>query len=339
MPKKLRKVEASLDDEIIKLTHENDFIRLWKGFRWMTISKTKSVLENASDIYNRFNRTYHLNAIFGKKVIMKFLQAVVEEGKEYERLATIRKTKPSIFTTDEWGGWGKQRSTSGKDIAQIYLKDKDKIVEDLEKYKASTEKYAQLGVAHKRGYLLHGKPGNGKSSLIYAIAKYLKYDIYSFDLSNMSSNNFSKAMRNIPDYSVIVFEDFDSFFKGREPQGELKITFSTILNSLSGVADKDNCIFIITTNHGETLDPALIRPGRCDMQFEIQNPTKEIQEEFLSEVYDTPVKLEKFVDLSFSKLQGLAIANIEDLDTCLQQLYNYTEDVTEQEYTYTLIKN
>jgi chaperone BCS1 len=66
-----------------------------------------------------------------------------------------------------------------------------------------------------------------------------------------------------------LVEDIDSYFNGREPvSGQVKITFSGLLNAIDGAAACEGRVLFLTTNHRETLDPALIRPGRVDFEME-----------------------------------------------------------------------
>jgi chaperone BCS1 len=74
-------------------------------------------------------------------------------------------------------------------------------------------------------------------------------------------------MADAPERSIILLEDVDAMFIDRTSVQKKKkgVTFSGFLNALDGVRSKDGTILIMTTNHREKLDPALIRPGRCDL--------------------------------------------------------------------------
>ncbi|PWA72727.1 AAA-ATPase [Artemisia annua] len=107
--------------------------------------------------------------------------------------------------------------------------------------------YKKVGKAWKRGYLLYGPPGTGKSSLIAAMANYLKFDIYELQLMNVHG-----------DASLREF------------------SLSGLLNFIDGLWScyGDERIIIFTTNHKERLDPALLRPGRMDRFEEISDLIK-----------------------------------------------------------------
>lgn len=131
------------------------------------------------------------------------------------------------------------------------------------------EWYKRHGIPFKRGYLLHGPPGTGKTSTINVIASHLKRNIYRINLvaPKLSDNSLLVAMNEVPRESVIVMEDIDALFnKFREKNEEFCVTFSGILNALDGIGDGSRgIIFIYTSNHPERLDPALRRYGRIDV--------------------------------------------------------------------------
>ncbi|KAL9418146.1 hypothetical protein AB3S75_041045 [Citrus x aurantiifolia] len=166
---------------------------------------------------------------------------------------------------------------------------KKTIMDDLERFLQRKDFYRRVGKAWKRGYLLFGPPGTGKSSLIAAMANYLKFDIYDLELSNLRGNN---DLRHIliatENKSILVVEDIDccidrqdrlSRARATNPgvlipgyeqqQNQYVITLSGLLNFIDGLWSScgDERIIIFTTNHKDRLDPALLRPGRMDVHI------------------------------------------------------------------------
>ena len=87
---------------------------------------------------------------------------------------------------------------------------KQNIVDDLNRFLKRKEFYKRVGKPWKRGYLLYGPPGTGKSSLIAAIANYLKFNVYDLELSSIRSNDhLMELMRGTSTRSIIVIEDID----------------------------------------------------------------------------------------------------------------------------------
>ena len=165
---------------------------------------------------------------------------------------------------------------------------KREIMEDLKDFTECRSFYQRTGRAWKRGYLLHGPPGTGKSSMIAAMANYLGYDIYDLELTEVKSNSeLRKLLMKTSSKSIIVIEDIDCSInltnrgkKFNEPEMALTgsglgdesvngdtITLSGLLNFTDGLWSccGSERIFVFTTNHIEKLDPALLRSGRMDM--------------------------------------------------------------------------
>jgi mitochondrial chaperone BCS1 len=143
----------------------------------------------------------------------------------------------------------------------------DDLFQDLDKFLASRELYRQRGIPWRRGYLFYGPPGTGKTSLVQAIASQYDRQLVSLTLTDMDDSALLRAWSEISSNCVIALEDVDSVFEGRKSLG--KLSFSALLNSLDGAGAVEGSIAILTTNHRERLDPALIRPGRCDREWEL----------------------------------------------------------------------
>jgi len=163
--------------------------------------------------------------------------------------------------------------------------------DDLNKFINDKDKYYKKGIPYKRGYLLHGEPGCGKTSLIKAVAHDLNLPIFMLDLSALLDNSELMAAMNELNYHInsdepylLVFEDLDrtKIFKymtndryyGYEDDGTNTnhgITQDCILNILDGIDECHGRITIITTNDVIKVKKfkSLIRPGRIDISINI----------------------------------------------------------------------
>ncbi|KAL3621441.1 hypothetical protein CASFOL_036353 [Castilleja foliolosa] len=84
------------------------------------------------------------------------------------------------------------------------------VIEDLDRFLRRKEYYKKVGKAWKRGYLLYGPPGTGKSSLVAAMANYLRFDVYDLELSSIYSNSeLRRTLLCTNNKSIIVIEDID----------------------------------------------------------------------------------------------------------------------------------
>ncbi|CAM0876949.1 unnamed protein product [Alopecurus aequalis] len=174
---------------------------------------------------------------------------------------------------------------------------KKEIVDDLDAFKRGKEYYERIGKAWKRGYLLHGPPGTGKSAMIAAMANHLDYDVYDIELTSVHSNTeLRKLFIETTSKSIIVIEDIDCSLDltgartpkkkdsdderktGRDGRKDgaaadtsSKVTLSGLLNFIDGLwsACGGERLIVFTTNHLEKLDPALIRRGRMDKHIEM----------------------------------------------------------------------
>ncbi|KAG6530743.1 AAA-ATPase At3g28510-like [Zingiber officinale] len=176
---------------------------------------------------------------------------------------------------------------------------RDDIRRDLLRFVDRRDYYARVGRSWKRGYLLHGPPGTGKTSLIAAIANLLEFDVYDLELTAVHSNTvLRRLLAATTPKSVVVIEDADCSLdltdrkkKNNKQDGKNAKTgeaeeeptpasdrsgFSTV--SLSGVlnfvdglwsSSVGERLMILTTNHPERLDPAMLRPGRMDRKIHL----------------------------------------------------------------------
>lgn len=335
-PKSLRRLEAkgkyngdTVTEREIVYNQENDSNYIWYNRRRLSIFTTKEKLEHAENYSQLFNRTYHLGGLLAEKAIKKFIDEALQHGIALDVQRAAQKQKIKIYTVNSsfYSGWGEHIGASGKTFDAIFMENKQAIINDLEFFKEQKELYERLHVPYKRGYIFYGPPGNGKSALAYAIAEYMKYDIYSLTLSGMRDDDIVKTFARIPSKSIILVEDIDSFFEGREPKGENKVSFSAFLNVLSGVAQKSDILTIFTTNKFESLDPALLRDSRCDFSFMVNNPSKEVAEAYLSHVFQKEVVLSSMPDISFAALQNITLKNNHDLTKVINILQDGTSEI------------
>jgi chaperone BCS1 len=198
--------------------------------------------------------------------------------------------KTVIYTSfgPEWRPFGQPRRKRTLDSVILAQGVKESLVKDIKDFLSSANWYYDRGIPYRRGYLLYGPPGSGKSSLIQALAGDLDYNICILNLAEktLTDDRLNHLMNHVPDRSILLLEDVDSAFNERkqiDDQGYLSgVTFSGLLNALDGVASADERLIFMTTNHPERLDPALIRPGRVDYKQCIDNATEtQVKDMFL----------------------------------------------------------
>jgi predicted ATPase len=169
--------------------------------------------------------------------------------------------------------WQPKRPLPSLILADEILED---LIADLRDFYRSSSWYAERGVPFRRGYLLHGPPGTGKTTLVLALAGELGLSVAVLTLSSrlMSDESLRALVDALPLATILLIEDVDCVFRDkRATTQETGVTLSGLLNALDGVSSRDGRVLFLTTNHLERLDPALIRPGRVDRRVELAYAT------------------------------------------------------------------
>lgn len=224
-----------------------------------------------------------------------------------------------------WSNQGYKRSRLPKSV--ILPRGRlESIVTDMKDFLCRETKvwYEAHGLPHRRSYLFYGPPGTGKTSTIRMIAGMFRLNacFLSMTASDFSNQLLQDALLSLPKRALLVLEDVDVLFnEDRKSEASSALTFSGMLNALDGLVSVDGIITVLTTNHIEKLDPALIRGGRVDRRFEFVHPDhKQMCDLFLSFYEDAPRSLaEKFADAVFSRQE----AEARSIAT-LQQHFIYT---------------
>jgi SpoVK/Ycf46/Vps4 family AAA+-type ATPase len=194
---------------------------------------------------------------------------------QYEEEMTKNNFRVYSINGDEWSG---QIIKDSQTLDQVFVKTsaKEAILERIRVFKEEKKRAKRFGKPYKLNFLLYGVPGAGKTSMVKAIAKHLKKQLYIFNFSKeLTDNKMSALLKDVDSGSVLVFEDVDSFFVHRESNG-CNISFSSLINQLDGIRNSDaGLITILTANHVDKLDPALLRAGRMDLLVKFDYPEQE----------------------------------------------------------------
>ncbi len=216
--------------------------------------------------------------------------------KAIQRLLTEANVINDDHTTVPIYLWGENfyelvQHRNKRDLSTIFVPPEqlERIVADMRQFEGNYEWYRDRGIPYRRGYLLEGPPGTGKSSLIFALAGHFGRPVYVINPATiMNDNMLQKAFNAVPRDGLLLIEDIDSIqitekreeepveetpsisipgFPGipGKPKGN-GITLSGMLNAIDGVMAREGRVLFITSNHANKLDDALIRPGRIDLR-------------------------------------------------------------------------
>ncbi|XP_049801664.1 mitochondrial chaperone BCS1 [Schistocerca nitens] len=236
----------------VERTREQQTLDLHMGIPWETVTLTA----------------------FGKNKGMFF--SILEDARQMALRQHEGKTIMYTAMGAEWRQFGHPRKKRPLSSVVLDTGIAERILNDVKDFIGNPSWYGSRGIPYRRGYLLYGPPGCGKSSFITALAGELEHSICVLNLSDrgLTDDRLNHLLSLAPQQSIILLEDVDAAFVSREDSSQVKtafeglnrVTFSGLLNCLDGVASTEARILFMTTNYLERLDPALIRPGRVDLK-------------------------------------------------------------------------
>jgi AAA+ superfamily predicted ATPase len=190
--------------------------------------------------------------------------------------AKLEKGVYNIFATQQHGIVFEKKNICVDDLLRFPESVSDRILQEITTFWNKGDKFKLHGFLHRRGYLLHGPAGSGKTCLVQQIiSDIVKSDGLVFQCTNHPNvfneglSNYRKVEPNRP--VVCLFEDIDAII---DEYGE-----DEILTLLDGENQIDRVLNIATTNYPEKLDPRLVaRPRRFDRVIKIDMPPNSVRE-------------------------------------------------------------
>ncbi|KAL0438514.1 UNVERIFIED_CONTAM: protein HYPER-SENSITIVITY-RELATED 4 [Sesamum latifolium] len=268
----------------VTVDKNQEIIDFHGGIKFKWLLQSSAIKHSAQGGKNSNPRTElrYFELSFHKKhkdsALKVYLPYILRRAKEIkEETRTVRLHTVDYNGTDYWSSVELNHPATFDTMA-MDPEMKNELIEDLDRFVRRKDYYRRVGKAWKRGYLFYGPPGTGKSSLVAAMANYLKFDVYDLDLREVQCNSdLRRLLIGSANRSILVIEDIDCNVGVQNRDNDHatteddKITLSGLLNFIDGLWSScgDERIIVFTTNHKNRLDPALLRPGRMDVQIEM----------------------------------------------------------------------
>lgn len=269
------------DKKVQVSPYKSSFIAKHNGKRFV-FSRFSRELKPGKDMNVIESEGYRISMLgFSRQPLVDMLNHIYDE---------FSRSSSGVMVYNSFHGlWSSCRKINKRPLNTVTLPGDivKNIVSDISDFLESEEKYNRKGEGWHRGYLFHGVPGSGKTSLALAIASELKMPIYNLWLSSCYGDNYlMDLVSKVPPRSIILMEDVDCVMPTRETHQSnptpRNLTLTAVLNVLDGICSSNGCVVIMTTNHKENLDPAVLRSGRVDVSIEFSNATEQQVLDYIS---------------------------------------------------------
>ena len=284
------------------------------------------------------------------KDVQNFIKSIKNLHKEHQKKKTWKlqfmsyNKRRKLFSLDEQSEWGTIESPFESIVLPIETE--NEFMRKITLFLSSSENYAKHNIPYKKIIYLNGKPGTGKTSLAIMTARYLKRNLYTIKLNDIPSDETLSSMfclvRNTK--SIILIEEFDccpqvtsrnitrskskdniDTSKSSDKVKEDGFTLGTLLSEMDGMKPWNGEIIFITTNHMEDIDPALLRPGRCDYIINFDNMASIDICRLIHKRTNQEIPLERQSSIpdkkySAAEIQGKIIDYMDDYDELINSI-------------------
>ena len=286
----LNPIEGSLNQTEGSLNQTEGSLNPTNGSLNQTVKKLYVILETAKNesstqiISNNYSND---NSLKAPPIVLYSYTMTVNELREFvSDIAKLEKKQSNMLMAyraivpkkGDNPHWDSIKFMSNKTMSNTIVSKtvQMELFDDVDWFMRNEKWYNEKGVDYKRGYLLHGVPGCGKSSSIKAIANKYKMPIFNLDLETIKTNSQLISLTNdilceVPDKPyILTIEDFDRHEMFAQPwvyaNRKDHVTMQCILNVIDGIVESHGRLLIITCNDKTKImsNSALIRPGRVD---------------------------------------------------------------------------
>ena len=323
------------------ITEVNSFLLCKKKEIYCTIGLKSSTSEETQNTHIRAKVYSFLATV---EEINDFLTEITDQMLKNREDEKQKRVLPIVYTlkpNESRSGGSSAFFTSSnfestRTFQNMFFDKKQDVLAKIDFFLNNKKWYCDNGIPYSLGIGLHGEPGTGKTSFIKALANYTKRHLVIISLKEIKNKAelevfFQSKEVGSFDKKIIVFEDIDCIgdlvmareykFERAKATTEIaknpvsSLTLDDILNIFDGILENPGRIMVLTYNHYDKLDPALIRPGRIDLSLHLSNASRECIAEIYNHFYKEPMDA-----MALAKIPDRFFTPAEVLNTYL--LYN-----------------
>ena len=249
-----------------------------------------------------------------------YSQWAVHKGTKFSPTTeTVKGVPPGFYEVgldSNIGYYLQKKQVNTDELYQLPSEELTDIIEDIQKFWERSHRYKDYGFLHKRGILLYGEPGMGKSGIIQLITKHLVDNMQGIVINLTNGDQIEWYGELITSFRqiepsrpiIVILEDIDGI------AGEGSWSTSMLLNILDGVKQIDNVVYIATTNYPEKLEERITnRPSRFDRRYEVEPPTDSVRRAYfenkLTEEDLKSIDIKEWV----KSTEGMSLAHLREL--------------------------
>jgi len=256
--------------------------------------------------------------------------------------ATVKTLPPAVYEIDAnpaIGLYFSRISVNLDGLIRFPDSNSDKVIDEVQKFWARKDVFLSHNINYKRGIILWGPPGSGKSCTVQFIMKDV-VDKGGIVIKFTHPTLFNKGVRVLrriePETPIVVImEDMDGILE--------QYNESDVLQILDGIDQIENVVYLATTNYPQCLGPRIInRPSRFDKRFKIGHPNPECRRVYFEHIITKEdrenIDLDKWVEdteeFSIAHLKELYVAVVildDKYEDAIRTLTDMKEDISSDE--------